>query len=104
MSNVIIFTAEDWADEFEYPIFSVTTKEEIEILIDQLKENPFSCGEHEFYFGTNEYFEFSSENIIALLKEAKEISDEELSVLKRFMPPYLGLDIVSRLIDTIKGY
>lgn len=97
MTKMIIFTVENWADEFDYPIYSVTTKEKLETLVKKLEENPFSYGDYEFGFGTNEYFEFSSEEFINLLEKAKEISDEELATINKFTPNYLGLDIVSKL-------
>lgn len=103
MNKLVILELENWADEFDYPIFSVAEPETFKSLIEYFEKNPVR-DTREFCFGTNEYFEFSNDEILSLLNSAKPIADEELKVLEKFVPLSLGLDIVSHLIDITKGY
>lgn len=99
MNKAIIFTTGDWSDEFDYPIFSISTKEDIENLITKLEETKIT--EMEFVFGTNEWFEFSKSDVISILKSYKEVTDEELEVINKFTPKWLGVDIVSTSLDIL---
>lgn len=96
MTKMIIFMQEDYADEFDYSILSFTTKEEIEKLLTKLKDNPFE--KESLYHGINEAFDFSSEGIIEILEKAKEITEEEIEVLKKFTPKCLGVDIINWVV------
>lgn len=99
----IIITTKDWADEFDYPIISLITDELEEEFWKRMKELKktgvnFSL-KRSYYFGTNEAFNFSYNNIIDMVKEAQTITDEEMNVLKKFNVFDLGINIVQRALD-----
>lgn len=101
-----ILTERDYADEFDYPITSICTKQELDSAVTKVnklktfKEKPSPYDRYQSYmfcFGTNECFEFSKQNLMDLLDEAAPISDEELAVLTKFRIGTIGLDIVSAI-------
>jgi len=98
-TKYIIMTSEDYADEFNYPIISVFTAKERNIIL--LHNNLLSNDDFdEIYFGTNEFFSFLKNEIIRYVREAKQITDEELEVLEKFRVLDLpGIDIVDHTID-----
>lgn len=97
----IINTTRDYADEFEYTIRSYLTQEKInsinenrEFIISVFEERDkakFKC-----YFGTNEWFDISIHEFFDLIADAKEISEKEYLILKKF--EIASLDIVERVI------
>ena len=102
----IISTTLDYADEFDYPIVSVFTQELKDFLTNTTILNTLYKDKEEFYFGTNEYLELDSEDILELVNGALPITDEELATLEKFNIHYFGIDILEvvneRLID--EGY
>lgn len=101
MSKVLIQFVADWADEFNVYGFAIMDKNEWDEHVSAFKEKSVVNG---FWFGTNEGWE--SEEIDSDKEswlrnyKAKEINDNELSVIKTFFGdsygnfPYL-LDLVS---------
>lgn len=53
----------------------------------------------EIYWGTNESFDFTSEDLLDFIDSAKDISEEELAVFKKFK--ISGFDIYDRMLDII---
>jgi hypothetical protein len=94
----------DWADEFHYPIVSLISNEDLERIkerIDHLKNVGTDMNHtQEYYFGTNEAFDFSFNDIISMIEDAKYISEEEVDVLIKFGVLDFGTDIVSKFLET----
>ena len=93
----LICTERDYADEFDYPIISVITNEFEVMIRGRMKELKkfgvsFTDDQREYYFDTNE--------IIDMIDNAKPITDAELEVLAKFGVTSLGIDIVSRVMDS----
>lgn len=61
--------------------------------------------ENEFYFGTNEALDFSVDDILSMIDNAKLITAEELEVLNKFKVLSLGINMLDRvrshIIDAI---
>ena len=98
----IINSTRDYADEFDYTIRSYLTQEKINCLnenrdfIISVFEDSDSA-EFECYFGTNEGFDISIHEFFDLILHAKEISEKEYLILKKF--EIASLDIVDRVIS-----
>jgi hypothetical protein len=103
----IINDTRDYADEFEYTIRSYLTQEKLnclnenqEFIISVFEET--SNSEFECYFGTNECFDLSISEFFDLITDAKEISEKEYLILKKF--EIASLDIVDRVISYFLDY
>ena len=85
----IINSTRDYADEFDYTIRSYLTQEKINCLnenrdfIISVFEDSDSAT-FECYFGTNEGFDISIHEFFDLILDAKEISEKEYLILKKF--------------------
>lgn len=91
----------DWADEGDVFFFSVESEENLKAmknLIETLVKLDLFFP-IEIYWGTNESFDFTSEDLLDFIDSAKDISEEELAVFKKFR--ISGLDIYSRMLDKI---
>ncbi len=93
----LINTAQDYADEFDYPVTSIMSEE----VRDFILENEDNIDDMEEYFGTNEFLDFSTEDIISLVTNAKDITTGERATLVKFGALTCGLDIVERVIDRL---
>jgi hypothetical protein len=103
----IINSTRNYADEFEYTIRSYLTQEKINCLnenqdfiisiFEETSKSEFKC-----YFGTNECFDLSINEFFDLITDAKEISETEYLILKKF--EITALDIVNRVISYFIDY
>jgi len=96
--NLIISTSRDYSDEFDYPIISIFKKEDKEKLL-EIVRNADSYAYQELYFGTNEALYFTKDEVEELIHGAKEISDENLAIVKPYLPMWASLDIVNCITD-----
>ncbi len=91
----------DWADEGDVFFFSVESDERLQAMKELL--DVYSKLEliepQEIYWGTNECFEFGIGDYVDFVNEAKDISDEELAVFKKFKVK--GFDIYEIILDTL---
>lgn len=98
----IINSTKDYADEFDYTIRSYLTQEKLNCLnenrdfIISVFEDSDNY-EFECYFGTNECFDINIHEFFDLILDAKEISEKEYLILKKF--EIASLDIVDRVIS-----
>lgn len=98
----IINSTRDYDDEFDYTIRSYLTQEKINCLnenrdfIISVFEDSDSA-KFECCFGTNEGFDISIHEFFDLILDAKEISEKEYLILKKF--EIASLDIVDRVIS-----
>ena len=98
----IINSTRDYADEFDYTIRSYLTQEKINCLnenrdfIISVFEDSDSA-EFECYFWTKEGFDISIHEFFDLILDAKQISEKEYLILKKF--EIASLDIVDRVIS-----
>jgi len=96
--NLIITTTKDYSDEFDYPIISIFKKEDKEKLL-EIVRNADSDTYQELYFGTNEALYFTKDEVEELIHGAKEISDEDLAIVKPYLPRWASLDIINRITN-----
>lgn len=98
----VINTAYDYADEFDYPVFSIMTEKERADLIasyETWKDFDFTC----MYFGSNEYIDFEAEDILDLIINAKAISKKDYKKFK-FLTPETCLDIIYYVKDMLEDH
>lgn len=106
MINVFI-KEYDYADEFDYPVVFAFKgdKQELIKLIKECEQYVDFTQENEFYFGTNEALDFSVDDILSMIDNAKLITAEELEVLNKFKVLSLGINMLDRvrshIIDAI---
>ena len=98
MNKYIIFKVIDWGDEFDVPILSIFDTETCDKALDIL-DNLGSDWSEDFYFGTNEFFNFSAKEIKEMIIESRIILDNELDVLEKYVPSCLGIDIVEQFLE-----
>ena len=92
----------DWADEGDVFFCSVESEERLKKLrdlIDLYVELNLLPSSIEIYWGTNEYFEFTPEDLKQFIDDAKDISAEECVVLDKF--DVSGFDIYDRIEDKL---
>lgn len=97
----IINTSYNYADEFDYPVFSIMSEIERDKLISTYDIWKFE-GEKDYYFGTNEKLRFYSDDILDLIKTATPIDDTTFKTTEPFFPKaYLNIadHILDRLYD-----
>ena len=70
----------NYADEFDVYFHSVMTEEQLEEAKGLIQK--IGWNEEKFYFGTNEYIDVSSSELLRNLNKAKEITDEQFRILE----------------------
>lgn len=103
----IINSTIDYADEFEYTIRSYLTEEKInclnenrEFIISVFEDT--NNYEFECYFGSNEWFDMDIHEFFDYIVDAKEISEKEYLILKKF--EVASMDIVDKVISYFLDY
>lgn len=92
----------DWADEGNVFFCSVESEErlrKLRDLIDLYVELDLLPPSIEMYWGTNEFFDFTPEELKQFIDNAKDISEEECAVLNKFN--VRGFDIYDRIEDEL---
>ena len=92
----------DWADEGDVFFCSVESNERLKKLRDLLDlyvELNLLPSRVEMYWGTNEFFDFTPEELKQFIDDAIDISEEELAVLNKF--GIAGFDIYERIEDEL---
>lgn len=94
----------NWADEGDIFFFSVKSEGNLKAmkrLIEALIELdlPYYT---EIYLGVNKYFEFDLEDFLSFINEAKDISEKELAVLKKFKVS--GFDIYRNMLNKLSTF
>ena len=92
----------DWADEGDVFFCSIESEERLKKLrdlIDLYVELDLLPPSTEMYWGTNEFFEFTPEDLKQFIDDAKDISAEECAVLDKF--DVSGFDIYDRIEDKL---
>ena len=92
----------DWADEGDVFFCSIESEERLKKLrdlIDLYVELNLFPPSIEMYWGTNECFKFTPEDLKQFIDDAKDISAEEYAVLKKFNVS--GFDIYDRIEDEL---
>ena len=92
----------NWADEGDVFFFSVEYEENLKAmksLIEIISELDLSLSA-DMYWGTNEYFNFNTEDLLAFIDRAEDISEEELVVFDKF--GVSGFDIYRGISDSIR--
>ena len=92
----------DWADEGDVFFCSIESEERLKKLrdlIDLYVELNLLPSSIEMYWGTNEYFDFTPEDLKQFIDDAKDISAEECAVLNKF--DVSGFDIYDRIEDEL---
>ena len=94
----IFISNEDWADEGDVFFCSIESEErlkKLKDLIDLYVELDLLPSSIEMYWGTNEFFDFTPEELKQFIDDAKDISEEECAVLNKFN--VRGFDIYDRI-------
>ena len=92
----------DWADEGDVFFCSIESEERLKKLrdlIDLYVELNLLPSSIEMYWGTNECFDFTPEDLKQFIDDAKDISAEECAVLDKF--DVSGFDIYDRIEDKL---
>ena len=92
----------DWSDEGNAFFCSIASEERLKKLsdlIDLYVELNLLPPSIEMYWGTNEFFDFTPEDLKQFIDDAKDISTEECAVLKKFNVS--GFDIYGRIEDEL---
>lgn len=92
----------DWADEGDVFFCSIESGERLKKLrdlIDLYVELGLLPPSTEMYWGTNEFFEFTPEDLKQFIDDAKDISAEECAVLEKLNVS--GFDIYGRIEDEL---
>lgn len=92
----------DWADEGDVFFCSIESEERLKKLrdlIDLYVELDLFPSSIEIYWGTNEFFDFTSEDFKNFIDDAEDISDEECAVLNKFN--IRGFDIYERIEEEL---
>ena len=92
----------DWADEGDVFFCSMESEERLKKLrdlIDLYVELDLLPPSTEMYWGTNEFFEFTPEDLKQFIDDAEDISAEECAVLEKFNVS--GFDIYGRIEDEL---
>lgn len=92
----------DWADEGDVFFCSIESGERLKKLrdlIDLYVELDLLPPSTEMYWGTNEFFEFTPEDLKQFIDDAEDISAEECAVLEKF--DVSGFDIYERIEDEL---
>ena len=92
----------DWADEGDVFFCSIESEERLKKLrdlIDLYVELDLLPPSTEVYWGTNEFFEFTPEDLKQFIDDAEDISAEECAVLEKFNVS--GFDIYGRIEDEL---
>ena len=92
----------DWADEGDVFFCSIESEERLKKLrdlIDLYVELDLLPPSTEIYWGTNEFFDFTPEDLKQFIDDAKDISAEECAVLEKFNVS--GFDIYGRIEDEL---
>lgn len=92
----------DWADEGDVFFCSIESEERLKKLrdlIDLYVELDLLPPSIEMYWGTNEFFDFTPEELKQFIDNAKDISEEECAVLNKFN--VRGFDIYNRIEDEL---
>jgi hypothetical protein len=81
MGNMyLVKFSSDWADEFTMEGFVIMNEEKFRHFMNCIENAEYP---RESYFGTNEFFEFSSKEDVLECIEVKQISNDDVIVIKR---------------------
>ena len=69
----------NYADEFDVYFHMVMSEQELEEAKEAISKTNWDW--EEFYFGTNEWIEVSTDDLLGCLQTAKEITEEQFKVL-----------------------
>lgn len=70
----------NYADEFDVYFHQVMSEEELRITKQAIGRTNWEC--EDFYFGTNEWIDVSTEDLLKWLQLAQEITPEQFKVLE----------------------
>ena len=98
----MIAKSKNWADEFDYPILSIFTEKTKNVIL--LHNNFFDDTDlEECYFGTNEYFSFKKEKVLAMIRGAEEVNGEDLKVAYKIRSKFehCSYDIIDNILESM---
>lgn len=94
-----------WADEFDIFGFElvddIAVKAVIEILERVEDDDPVA---DEYYFGTNEAIDLCSEEVLGVLKDAAEPSEEEVAIITKYLGDGNGQTFFVLICTRILGF
>lgn len=93
----IVIWDSDWADEFNIFGFEIITQKDYKRLVDALTA-AIADGEdlnEEYYFGTNEFMEYSYSEILDILSSSRELDLNEYEVILNIFGTNAGQTFLS---------
>lgn len=78
----------NYADEFDVYFHTVMTDEELDSTKKIISETNWK--EKDFYFGTNEWIEVSTNELLSALNNAVQITEEQFKVLQELDVEHIG--------------
>ena len=94
----------DWADEGDIFFYSIIEEETLKTLSRAVTKciQQGLVKEREFYWGTNEAFTFNYTDLLEFIRDAQDITSDELLVFRKFK--ITGYDIYQRITDKLLDY
>lgn len=100
MKHLLIKTQYNWADEIDFPGWTIMTEEEFEDGKKQIKEYLKNVGSFEIWVGTNEEIGFSSyEDIFGRNMKVLELSETDKEVIERLFGSSQGEITLDRILE-----
>lgn len=101
----LILWDNDWADEFTTSGYDIISESEYQ----EAMLNLLTCDNalkdklesYEFYFGTNEYHQFSFDEIVEIFANAKVISEDEADTISKFLGTSYGITFTREILEEI---
>ncbi len=101
MTQLLINTSGDYADEFDYPVISFFSSALKNYLLlkgfHYLGDSDFA----EVYFGSNEALSFTKNEVISLISNAEIIEEDYLNCARGYLQGVPCVDIIDYLCDAI---
>lgn len=104
MKHYLVKYEGNWADEFNIYFHQIMNEEELKEAKELVGTTDWE--EEEFYFGTNEWMDFSSPELLDALNNAIELNDDQVKALTDLQIEYIcfGDDlnwdtILNRVLD-----
>lgn len=100
MKKLIIWDC-DWADEFNIFGFDIIELDDYYKIIEYFKINPEYRSE--YYFGTNEFIEFSNDELLYIFKNAVDLSIEDEKVITKHFGSSNGHSFLDHILDRMQN-
>ena len=104
MKKRLLIWDENYSDEFDVYGFELVDSKVVDLairIIESIDDDPIAG---EYYFGTNESIDLDSDSVLDTLKNAKELTEEELEVITRCLEEEQGHTFFDRVCSCLLDY